>query len=100
MEGEAMKLDTPFGTFEGPPAKHGSNLPAGVLEQVERLEGERRDLDSLLRHRVQALIDAARLEGLDVGFRAGRQEALANIQRSLATPLAGLNDVNQMGVKE
>jgi len=52
--------------------QHGSNLPDGVLAQVERLEGERRDLDSLLRHRVQALIDAARLEGIDVGFRAGR----------------------------
>ena len=51
--------------------QHGSNLPAGVLAEVERLEGERRDLDNMLRERVQSLIDNARREGVDVGFRAG-----------------------------
>lgn len=53
--------------------QHGSNVPASVLEQVERLETERRDLDTALRERVQSLIDAARREGFDVGYRAGKE---------------------------
>ena len=53
--------------------QHGSNLPAGVFAEVERLEGERRDLDNTLRERVQSLIDTARREGFDVGYRAGKE---------------------------
>jgi hypothetical protein len=55
--------------------QHGLNLPDGVLAQVERLEGERRDLDTKVRDRVQSLIDNARREGVDVGFRAGLDAA-------------------------
>jgi hypothetical protein len=65
--------------------QHGSNLPAGVLAEVERLEGERRDLDTQLRERVQSLIDNARREGFDVGFRAGKDATNAyNQWRGLA----------------
>jgi hypothetical protein len=56
--------------------QHGSNIPAeGALAEVQRLTVERRDLDSLLRHRVQFLIDSARREGFDVGFRMGHDAA-------------------------
>jgi hypothetical protein len=72
MEGETM-------------TQHGSDLPAGVLAGVERLERERRDLDTELRSRVQSLIDTARREGFDVGFRAGKDATNAyNHWRGLA----------------
>jgi hypothetical protein len=63
--------------------QHGSNLPAGVLAEVERLEGERRDLDTSLRQRIQGMIDAARREGFDVGFRAGKQTVVKSLSNSL-----------------
>ena len=44
-----------------------------LLDQATQLETERRALDTTLRERVQALIDAARREGFELGFRAGQQ---------------------------
>ena len=44
-----------------------------LFQQADQAEEERRSLDNTLRVRVQELIDAARLEGFNVGFRAGRE---------------------------
>lgn len=61
--------------------QHGSDSSQNAIKKVEQLERERRALDNILRDRVQQLIEAARKEGFEVGYRAGKLETLHRVMK-------------------
>jgi hypothetical protein len=46
-----------------------------TLDQVTQLETEIRALEATIRERMFAILNTARREGFDLGFRAGQQAA-------------------------
>jgi len=53
--------------------EHGSNVPPQLLEQVKQIEHERRALDQTLRQRIQDMVENARREGFELGYKTGKQ---------------------------
>lgn len=57
--------------------QHGSSVSPTDIERAKRLEHERRSLDNELRQRIDAMIEDARREGIEIGYRAGITMATA-----------------------